>query len=587
MSLLDLQTDLKSLNWGGDRPYVTKDIENPPSSSILAQQATRRVDDTERITKMMGDTPGLKFAGNQALLLQTGLSKKIQNIKDTQGTTTGGAILRQIGGTGIKVAQIVGSTLAQVPVSGTGLRFKHGFRTDTYLQDNRPNSSFTELFGDGGVQGGPITLTGGEVPTSNILSTSIKGRDGELIGEGSVRGVTVFDEDLTYTNNYIDQLPENNIIQATSGNRITQENLGREGYRTAAESKLVDTIGDSIFSRTDDVTPKFTLAKEGSVIGLVDKRVLRGLHGEVSDTTKEPGDLGGVPNTNNGFYVPKTLKSVVGQGEVKVQDFRREGSVRGSENTSYSFDYNARDVNRETRVNLGRQGKKININPTNLYSESDPEAVDKLNELGALNSKPGLEESRDFISLNFQVITPDNTTYLYFRAYLDSFTDSYNPTWGTTQYLGRAEGMRTYEGFSRNVSLGFKIAASTRSEMKPIYEKVNYLASATAPTYGDGTFMRGTIIKVTVGDYLFEVPAVIEDLSFSWEKNYPWEISMTNPESEVDDDMQVLPHVLDCTMSLGIIHNFIPQTGKVPFVTNPDGNKRGKRVWTALPKETI
>ena len=112
--------------------------------------------------------------------------------------------------------------------------------------------------------------------------------------------------------------------------------------------------------------------------------------------------------------------------------------------------------------------------------------------------------------------------------------------------------------------------------MRPLYRKAATLASVTAPTYGEnGRFMRGSIAKVTVGDYIYEQPGIIESVQYTWQKDYPWEISFQNPEGEGGKD-QVLPHVLDVSVSFKVIHDFLPQTGVNPFITNynaPEGTK--------------
>jgi len=62
---------LKSLKYpSGQAPYVQKDINNPPIYNSLSTPITRRVDDVVRFTKMLTDTPGIKFLTNQALLSQ-------------------------------------------------------------------------------------------------------------------------------------------------------------------------------------------------------------------------------------------------------------------------------------------------------------------------------------------------------------------------------------------------------------------------------------------------------------------------------------------------------------------------------------
>ena len=85
------------------------------------------------------------------------------------------------------------------------------------------------------------------------------------------------------------------------------------------------------------------------------------------------------------------------------------------------------------------------------------------------------------IKFKIEVINPSgmdlNNQIMLFRAYLDSFDDSYKGDWGGHSYVGRADQVYTYKGFDRNLNFSFKIAAQTRHEMMPVYRKLNYLAS--------------------------------------------------------------------------------------------------------------
>ena len=117
--------------------------------------------------------------------------------------------------------------------------------------------------------------------------------------------------------------------------------------------------------------------------------------------------------------------------------------------------------------------------------------------------------------------------------------------------------------------------------MKPLYRKAATLASVTAPTYGQGgRFMRGSIAKVTVGDYIYEQPGIIESVQYTWQKDYPWEISFQNPEG--GDNSQILPHVLDVSLSFKVIHDFLPETGINPFITNYRPIQDNKEVYIPL-----
>lgn len=173
--LIQLQTDLKSLRYGSDKPYITKDIENPPSSNPIGMEVTKRLDDTSRMTQMLLDRPGVHYLINEALLGQVYIGDRVQRGLRKNNTNKG--VLKTIGQTIGNVARIAGSTLAQVPVNGTGTHYLKGFRTQMYLQpdpDEPRANAFAEFFGEGGVEGAPYALVGAEIPmhiTSEFVDT--------------------------------------------------------------------------------------------------------------------------------------------------------------------------------------------------------------------------------------------------------------------------------------------------------------------------------------------------------------------------------------------------------------------------------
>jgi len=68
MPLINLKTELKSLKFDTRAPYIVKDVNNPPVYNSLSDPALRRTDDVLRLTKMLSDTPGVKFVAHQTLL---------------------------------------------------------------------------------------------------------------------------------------------------------------------------------------------------------------------------------------------------------------------------------------------------------------------------------------------------------------------------------------------------------------------------------------------------------------------------------------------------------------------------------------
>ena len=68
--------------------------------------------------------------------------------------------------------------------------------------------------------------------------------------------------------------------------------------------------------------------------------------------------------------------------------------------------------------------------------------------------------------------------------------------------------------------------------MMPLYRKLNFLLSQTAPDY-KGTRMRGNFVKVTIGSLLDRTPGIINSVSLKWQKDYPWEINIDGPDASI------------------------------------------------------
>ena len=192
-----------------------------------------------------------------------------------------------------------------------------------------------------------------------------------------------------------------------------------------------------------------------------------------------------------------------------------------------------------------------------MRDQSTPNAnpVDYINKLAERASEDVEAKKAQIIPFEFKIIEPNKDRFIYFRAFLDSLSDNYTGDWQGTKYVGRAEDVYNYTGFSRDVSFAFKIAALSKEELEPLYKKINLLAGTTAPTYDtNGSFMRGTLTRVTIGDYLKETNGFVSSVGLSWDVAYPWEIDLEN------EDILKVPHILNVDISFTPIHNFAPQT---------------------------
>jgi hypothetical protein len=594
--LLNLRTDLKSLRYGSDKPYVTKDINNPPSSNQTGMQITKRIDDLSRISQMLIDRPGLKFIGNQALLQQVDIQDKLQKNRDRGNRTLAGAIVQQALGTVKQTAKILGSTLAQVPVNGTGTHFVYAFRTDTYLQPSGGNtrSGFAQFFGAGGVEGAPLALRGelieGEVQSNfgtKVSSTEFKldidtSLDYETPNQRKVeRGA----KNLAQSGQpiYSGPIQQANFI---FGGQSVPVNIPVGAKETTATSGSLGISNQNITSSFENPADSLGIVQQETSTYTTERQYLSeksyngiGLSLDIRAEDSNKTDSSNFIDSENNVAVFTNLG--VAQGDTgNVKEYIREQPDNTSPKSTYSQKQKSRKINnteknaiKESRINLGDQGrKKLPAFYTN-FSNTDKESVDKLNALDISTTRPdGINEARDLAKFFFEVITPEGSKFLNFRAFITSMDDSYNANWEAKKYVGRADDFYTYGGFSRDINVSFKIAAATRSEMQPLYKKMVYLASTTAPTYGDFKFMRGTVVRLSLGSYFSEIPGVITSVKYTWQTDYPWEIAMESPEGG-ESGVQELPMILDCSIAFKPIHDFVPQTGLQHYFTSKESSK--------------
>ena len=291
-------------------------------------------------------------------------------------------------------------------------------------------------------------------------------------------------------------------------------------------------------------------------------------------------------------------------GRTTVQNFLRTLDKPHFNYAKRTKDQN-RTFNRESRLGLGNPGVAYKEDGTrdkhittknndgtlnyNVYTEGK---VDKLNMMDVVDIDDGNFQGdgfRDLIRFRFEAVkqaSPTKAEAMVFRAFLDDFNDSYSANHNEIKYNGRAENFYTYNSFNRDISLSFKIAAQSRHEMMPLYRKLNFLASNTAPEYNKNSGRIMTpYIRLTVGSYLNRVPGVLKSIGITWQKDYPWEIAIDSPEKGMDSHMLVLPHVLDVSVNFQPIHNFLPQksVSESPFILphydQRDGKLKQEQRW--------
>lgn len=237
----------------------------------------------------------------------------------------------------------------------------------------------------------------------------------------------------------------------------------------------------------------------------------------------------------------------------------------------------------------GNPGGPKNLAPGDTYdfTKPNPGYGDARNAVDIINiSTDGPipdDIPRDMVKFNIKVIDPINplsAELLVFRAYLDDVSDDYTAGYNNYKYNGRAEKMYTYSEFDRSISFKFRVIAQSRQEMRPLHRKLNYLVAQTAPQYSNGR-MRSKFARLTIGDWMNEIPGFFESVSLNWKGAYSWEVDSEEERGTDGIRMNQLPHHLDVSCKFKPIHDFAPENDpNRPFILPYRGGVSDEQKWT-------
>jgi hypothetical protein len=551
MPLIDLQTDLKSLRYGKDRPgggssnqpyhkvdyrrkfdqsidklaqtggsdlilrggYLTLGIPGYASSRILA--------DEERIGKWLTSAEGLVWIGQQNVLSQL-------------GTRIYGGYPQQIQTLNAKRlndgAYTPFSTLAAVAGNAFG---------------GHPNKQGIDFTGTVGLLARPqyINLINGS--DTGFLSFGSNPQEEGILNPNKNRLV--------------------NLYRTKIANEAGSNSTELYSYKGGPQS------GEGLQLKTVINTASYRTQFRGT-----NAEFLGGLYTPLNYSTFSQQQIEDLTyNSSNRFFI-------VGSGNnTNVQDFRKLilDPTRNGSNLSTSPDYKTK--NYETRVHRkggGNPGKR-GVDRSN-YTNGRPDlplGVDTINSFYLYKSAGVTTDERknDLVKFRIAVIDNDNPNlkvFAHFRSFINSFSDNTSADWDSFKYLGRGENFYNYRGFTRTCSMSFTLMAQSIQELSIMYQKLNYLISSLTPDYNSQGYMRGSIVQLTLGGYFYEMPGIINSINVEIPNDTTWEIGIpATPEQSTeaaggngftDSQVKELPHRLEVSMEFTPLYKFLPEKVK-------------------------
>jgi hypothetical protein len=620
MPLINLKTDLKSLKFGQDRkgggssnqPYIKSPIPEGLTSSspdfLLRNGYLNPIssaNDVSRLTQMFFDLKspnGLLFSSKQNLLSRTAVKTQTSNGPLNDGVYNPLSTISQAG------VVSIGYHLNKQginPFEQTGaysnndalysVKVKYTQPTDENRLAGLYNNYITvknESINILSYNGGPNSNLG--IGQTNIRFASPEQRTGinnplsltnpTLFYDGYQRSIDEnnnqvgglqIDSEKSWIKSPLYELPSFNVNSPQSGSLnliksdsttwTSKQNItGPNGpnynwFKSSGSSKTyLDLTKSSIPNwnvnegkplwQNNVYTQGNTFPENGSSI--YENNTFTYNQNDIISTPNNEGKLNGSPKTQDFRAILRN----------KLQSPNKEKATNLGA-TPITPNYNTKNI--ETRVNLGDPGNKQGKNLSSYTRGSGKGPLDKINALPIYRSQGVTDNSvkNDLVKFRIAVIdnqTPNIKNFIHFRAFLDNFSDSYTGDWASHKFLGRAEDFYTYSGFKRTLSLSWTVAAQSKEELIPMYKKLNYLASSLAPDYSGNGFMKGNLIQLTVGGYLYEQVGWFGGINYELVNDAPWEIGI-NDEGENDPSVKELPYMIKVTgFTFTPIQNFVP-----------------------------
>jgi len=524
MSLIDLKTSLKSLKFGKDRPYGGSSNQ-PYIQSPIPE----------------GENSGVFQTGGIDSVLRGGLLAPIKAAQDVSRLTQMFFDLKSPNGTLFTIKENLLSKTSVQTEASNGVNYTLGLNQGIYL------------------------------PTSTIAQAGVgfTGTHLNLFGLNPASGVTKY-EDVVLDNNKI----ENNLGFKSSPNPNPSNPFSILNIQKSTYSNRLLGFWDEKQKNTSFTQNLYSYpGGPGSTLGFGNTNIAIS-----KQRTNVNTQLNGNFSENNKSLIYKSFyyspEQIAAQPQnlsspSKISEDFRKTLIDSNKITDSSYvlskspSYLSKNI--EQRNHLGDPGQQKNVFNYGIDATSLT-ALDKINALPMYDGEgPNPKYAiNDLVKFRIAAINNDSkngkqAVYMHFRAFIDSFDDNFTATWNPVKYSGRGDTLYNYQGFERSVNMSFTVFAQSKAELIPMYRKLNYLASTLAPDYTGAGFMRGNLVRLTLGGYLYEQPGFITSLTYSIPEESPWEIGI-DENGNSDNSVKELPHMIKVTgLTFTPIHTFLPQ----------------------------
>ena len=232
----------------------------------------------------------------------------------------------------------------------------------------------------------------------------------------------------------------------------------------------------------------------------------------------------------------------------------------------------------DKKKTLSYLAKYRKYKPSDLLDDPAGKGFAGVNQSDLINILNVKTDTNDFINkdlIKFYFYDIYNQKYIPFRATVKSISERSVSSWDDFQYIGNADKVYNYKGFTRGLGFSFTTVAMSVKEMLPMWQRINYLMGLTKPANYKNGFIVPPLVMLTIGDIYNNQPIVINSISMTIPDNATWETVSDSSlkyeylngrlKSNEDVTLAQFPREADINIDANILEKEKPKVGKSNF----------------------
>ena len=173
-----------------------------------------------------------------------------------------------------------------------------------------------------------------------------------------------------------------------------------------------------------------------------------------------------------------------------------------------------------------------------------------------------------------------NQNYIPFRAIVTGISEGSSANWDELSFIGRADKVFSYSGFTRTLSFKLNIVIMSLAELLPTWQRINYITTIIKPSnYTSDTvaatgasletvnnvanrFMIPPMMMLTLGDMYKQQPVIIKNITTTIPEDASWETL------NEDNSPEGWNYLADYMTANGMLYGQLPRQVELSFDMN-------------------